>query len=81
MGIEVVEEKVAAEFAMEADEAFCCGTAAVISPIGSITLGEITATYGNEPGELTQTLYDKLTNIQNEIDEDSFGWVHAVPGL
>jgi len=66
---------------MEADEAFCCGTAAVISPIGSITLGENTATYGNEPGELTQTLYDKLTNIQNEIDEDDFGWVHAVPGL
>ena len=81
MGIEVVEEKVAAEFAMGADEVFCCGTAAVISPIGSITLGETTATYGSEPGELTQTLYDKLTNIQNEIDEDDFGWIHAVPGL
>ena len=25
---------------MSADEAFCCGTAAVISPIGSITLGD-----------------------------------------
>ena len=37
MGYEVVEGKVAADFAMEADEAFCCGTAAVISPIGSIT--------------------------------------------
>ena len=36
-GIEVHETKVTAEFAMSADEAFCCGTAAVISPIGSIT--------------------------------------------
>ena len=35
-GYKVIEEKVSAEFAMDADEAFCCGTAAVISPIGSI---------------------------------------------
>ena len=39
-GYKVVEEKVSAEFAMAADEAFCCGTAAVISPIASITKGE-----------------------------------------
>ena len=39
-GMEVIETKVTAEFGMTADEAFCCGTAAVISPIGSITKGE-----------------------------------------
>ena len=68
---------------MAAEEAFCCGTAAVISPIGSITLGENTVTYGDgvTPGDLTQKLYDALTNIQNEVDEDLFGWVHPVPGL
>ena len=83
MGYEVVEKKVPAEFAMSAEEAFCCGTAAVISPIGSITLGDKTATYsdGSTPGELTLKLYDALTNIQNEVDEDLFGWVHPVPGL
>jgi branched-chain amino acid aminotransferase len=83
MGYEVVETKVLAEFAMSAEEAFCCGTAAVISPIGSITLGDETATYadGATPGELTVKLYDSLTNIQNEVDEDIFGWVHPVPTL
>ena len=83
MGYEVVETKVSAEFAMSAEEAFCCGTAAVISPIGSITFGDKTATYadGSTPGDLTQRLYDALTNIQNEVDEDIFGWVHPVPGL
>ena len=80
MGYEVVEEKVSAEFAMSADEAFCCGTAAVISPIGSITHGETKITYGNgQPGILTTTLYDKLTGIQNETEDDIFGWLHEVP--
>ena len=55
----------------------------MISPIGSITLGDVTATYadGVTPGELTVKLYDSLTNIQNEVDEDIFGWVHPVPTL
>ena len=82
-GYEVVETKVDAHFAMDADEAFCCGTAAVISPIGSITLGDKVATYGdgNTPGKVTTELYDALTSIQNESAEDIFGWVHPVPGL
>ena len=80
MGYEVVEEKVSSEFAMSADEAFCCGTAAVISPIGSITHGDTKVTYGDgTPGEITTTLYDKLTGIQNETEEDIFGWLHEVP--
>ncbi len=80
MGYEVVEEKVRAEFAMSADEAFCCGTAAVISPIGSITHGDTKVTYGDgTPGTITTTLYDKLTGIQNETEEDIFGWLHEVP--
>jgi len=82
-GYEVVETKVDAHFAMEADEAFCCGTAAVISPIGSITFGDKVATYGDghTPGKVTLELYDALTNIQNEKDEDFLGWLHPVPGL
>ena len=80
MGYEVVEEKVSAEFAMSADEAFCCGTAAVISPIGSITHADTKVTYGDgTPGTITKTLYDKLTGIQNETQDDMFGWLHEVP--
>ena len=79
-GIEVHETKVTAEFAMSADEAFCCGTAAVISPIGTITKGETKATYGDgKPGEMTQMLYNHLVGIQNETKEDIFGWLHEVP--
>ena len=80
MGYEVVEEKVSAEFAMSADEAFCCGTAAVISPIGSITHADTKVTYGDgTPGTITKSLYDKLTGIQNETEDDMFGWLHEVP--
>lgn len=79
LGYEVVETKVSSEFAMQAEEAFCCGTAAVISPIGSITHKGVRKDYGSEPGKVTIQLYDALTNIQNEVDEDLFGWMHEVP--
>ena len=80
MGYEVGEEKVSAEFALSADEAFCCGTAAVISPIGSITHVDTKVTYGDgTPGAITKALYDKLTGIQNETEDDLFGWLHEVP--
>ena len=80
LGYDVHEEKVSAEFAMSADEAFCCGTAAVISPIGSITHDDKKVTYGDgTPGIMTTTLYEMLTGIQNEKQEDIFGWLHEVP--
>ncbi len=60
-------------------ETFCTGTAAVITPIGSITLNKETRIFNNnEPGELTKKLYDLLTGIQRlEIDDD-FGWVEKL---
>jgi len=65
---------------MAADEAFCCGTAAVISPIGSITKGEEKAVYGGgKPGPITEQLYSHLVGIQNETEEDIFGWLHEIP--
>ena len=80
LGYKVVEEKVAADFVMEADEAFCCGTAAVISPIGSITHDGEKAVYGGgKPGPITVELYDALTGIQDETNEDVFGWLHPLP--
>ena len=80
LGHDVVEGKVAADFAMTADEAFCCGTAAVISPIGSITHDGVKKVYGDgSPGATTVKLYDALTGIQNETEEDVFGWLHPLP--
>jgi len=78
-GYEVVEERVSAEFAMQADEAFCCGTAAVIAPIGSISHGDEKKTYlEGAVGPVTRELYNALTGIQTEMAADAFGWLHEV---
>ena len=80
LGYEVVEGRVEADFALQAEEAFCCGTAAVISPIGSITHDGVKKIIGNgKPGAVTTQLYNALTGIQNETEEDIFGWLHPLP--
>ncbi|MGQ4875054.1 MAG: branched-chain amino acid aminotransferase [Promethearchaeia archaeon] len=57
-------------------EAFCTGTAAVITPIASVTLEDQTKVWNNrEPGEITKKLYKLLTGIQRKEIEDEFGWV------
>ncbi len=79
-GYEVIEEKVDIDFVLEADECFCAGTAAVISPIGTICQGEVCTRYcNNELGPVTKELYDALTGIQTQAAPDEFGWVRAVP--
>ena len=75
LGYQVLETKVDIDFAMDSDEAFCAGTAAVISPIGSIEHGGEIANYSDgEIGEITQELYTALTDIMNGRVEDKFGW-------
>ena len=76
-GYEVHESKVRAKFAMSSDEAFCCGTAAVISPIGSISHNGIEKVYSDRiTGPITRELYNALTGIQTELAADVFGWMH-----
>lgn len=61
------------------EEAWGCGTAAVVSPIGELN-------YKNHPytvndgkiGSVTQMLYDTLTGIQWGSLEDSFGWTYPI---
>ena len=80
MGIKVVDDQnVSIDFAMTADEAFCTGTAAVISPVGSITKGEHVAVFNNsEVGPTTGKLYRTLVDIQEERIPDPYGWVHVI---
>jgi branched-chain amino acid aminotransferase len=57
-------------------EVFACGTAAVITPIGELkapdfSIGSPTA----EPGTLTMSLREELTNIQHGLAEDRHGWL------
>jgi branched-subunit amino acid aminotransferase/4-amino-4-deoxychorismate lyase len=60
-------------------EAFACGTAAVITPIGTVRHpdGEFTVADGGS-GEVTMALRQELVNIQRGRAEDPFGWVHRV---
>ncbi len=57
------------------EEAWGCGTAAVVSPIGELCYKGVKYTVNNnEIGEVTQHLYDTLTGIQWGRLEDEFGW-------
>lgn len=60
-------------------EAFCTGTAAVITPIGSVVIEKEKRVFNNgKPGDITLKLYDLLTKIQRLEIKDEFGWVVKV---
>lgn len=61
------------------EEAWGCGTAAVVSPIGELCYKDHKYTINNgEIGEVTRMLYDTLTGIQWGKQEDTFGWTQAI---
>lgn len=70
------------EQAMEAgtlEEAWGCGTAAVVSPIGELCYNDRKFTVnGGKIGKVTQHLYDTLTGIQWGTLADSFGWTQEI---
>ena len=60
-------------------EAWGCGTAAVVSPIGELSYkGESFSVGGGKIGEVTQKLYDTLTGIQWGKLPDTHGWIHKI---
>ena len=70
-------EKAMADGTLE--EAWGCGTAAVVSPIGKLAYKDKTFIVNNgEIGAVTQMLYDTLTGIQRGKIEDTFGWTKLV---
>ena len=74
-----VDELFAAAKAGTLEEAWCVGTAAVISPIGELAWnGEKYEINGNKIGPLSQMLYNELTGIQRGTRPDPFGWVDRV---
>ncbi len=81
MGIKVEERRISIDEVIESiengslKESFGCGTAAVITPVG--TIGYKDKNYiinDNKTGELTEKLFDILTGIQYGEIEDKFGW-------
>ena len=84
-GIEVEERLVTAEELFEAaengtlEEAWGCGTAAVISPIGSMGWEDKKVVINEgKIGPTAQKLYDTLYGIQSGKVEDSFDWTFKV---
>ncbi|MER7050137.1 MULTISPECIES: branched-chain amino acid aminotransferase [Streptomyces] len=60
-------------------EVFACGTAAVITPVGSVKSAGGEWTQGDgEPGELTLKLRKALLDIQTGVAADEHGWMHQL---
>jgi len=60
-------------------EAFACGTAAVITPIGRLKARDFEIGAPDaEPGALTMSLRDELTGIQYGRVADHHGWMHRL---
>ena len=57
------------------EEAWGCGTAAVVSPIGELAYkDDVFTVNGGKIGPVTQDLYDTLTGIQWGTRDDTYGW-------
>ncbi len=60
-------------------EIFGSGTAAVISPVGSLRYkNKVYIVNNNQTGPITQKLFTMLTNIQYGISEDKNKWIELV---
>ncbi|CAN5456730.1 branched-chain amino acid aminotransferase [soil metagenome] len=59
-------------------EVFACGTAAVVTPVATLRWegGEVSS--GDEPGEITCQVRDRLLDIQYGRAADHHGWLHRV---
>ena len=74
-----VDELIDALKSGKLEEAWGCGTAAVVSPIGKLAYGDEEYVVGDgNTGAVTQKLYDILTGIQWGKVEDTFGWVYKL---
>ena len=74
--MDIEERRISIDEVMKADEVFCAGTAAIISPIGSITYDGKEYIFSNgDVGNITRKLYDILTGMQFGTDSDPFNWI------
>lgn len=80
MGLKVVREPIAIDSLGQFKEVGACGTAAVITPIGSVTRGAKKYAFG-QPGKAGETLtrlYQALQGIQYGDLPDRHGWLVQV---
>ncbi|XP_015576601.2 branched-chain amino acid aminotransferase 2, chloroplastic [Ricinus communis] len=73
-GYQIEERLVPLEELIDADEAFCTGTAMVVKPVSSITYRGKRVEYKIGEGTVSQKLHATLTGIQTGRTEDKKGW-------
>jgi len=73
-GLQLKVGKVSVQTALNAKEAFVCGTGAGITPIEHMS-GDAGSADFQVPGPMTKTLQKALTDIQLERVEDKRGWL------
>ena len=81
LALQVEERKISYKelFKKSCTECFCTGTAAVITPIGSVHVEGTKKIFNdNQPGEITTKLYNLLIGIQKLKLKDEFNWIHEV---
>ncbi len=59
-------------------EIFACGTAAVVTPVGSLKWDGGEVPCAHEGGEVTMAIRKALVDIQYGRAEDPFGWMHRI---
>ncbi len=61
-------------------EVFACGTAAVVTPVGTLKWrgGSASTGVGDDIGPVTKQVRQNLVDIQYGRAEDTFGWMHRV---
>ena len=76
-----MEELIAAHRAGTLREVFGCGTAAVITPVGTLGWkGEDMVIDDGKPGEIAQRLFDAITGVQSGREPDKHGWMTTLDG-
>ena len=79
LGLDVIEGDLLLQDIFKADEAFCAGTAVVITPIGQITHKGNSYQIGDgNMGEGATELRKTLVGIQREEMDDPYGWIYPV---
>ena len=87
LGLEPVEQRIALDDWLsmaasgEVTEAFACGTAAVVTPIGSFVDGGDTkpaAADADSAGKITEAVRSTLLDVQYGRAEDRRGWMHRL---
>lgn len=81
MGIPVEERPIHIEELFEFVETGCCGTAAIITPVRSITVRDRVITYlkdSEDIGPMSKELYNQLTGIQAGDIKDTRSWTREI---